>query len=74
MGRMVNLRPDWEQVKDGIMLEILRSKFAPGTRCAERLLATGNFQLNLGGRGIELDSYLGELLERVRDELRHAAE
>lgn len=24
----------------------------------------GNFQLNLGGQGIELDSYLGELLER----------
>ena len=27
MGRTVKLRPDWEQVKDGIMLEILRSKF-----------------------------------------------
>ena len=89
MGRMVNLRPDWEQVKDGIMLEILRSKFAPGTRCAERLLATGSLLLIEGNtwhdnywgvcqcekcRGKKGLNHLGELLERVRDELRHAAE
>lgn len=88
MGRMVNLRPDWEQVKDGIMLEILRSKFAPGTRCAERLLATGSLRLIEGNtwhdnywgvcqcekcRGKKGLNHLGELLEKVRDELRQTA-
>ena len=88
MGRMVNLRPDWEQVKDGIMLEILRSKFAPGTKCAERLLATGSLRLIEGNtwhdnywgvcqcekcRGEKGLNHLGELLEKVRDELRQTA-
>lgn len=27
MGRALDLRPDWEQVKDDVMLEILRAKF-----------------------------------------------
>ena len=88
MGRMVNLRPDWEQVKDGIMLEILRSKFAPGTKCAEWLLATGSLRLIEGNtwhdnywgvcqcekcRGEKGLNHLGELLEKVRDELRQTA-
>lgn len=88
MGRMVNLRPDWKQVKDGIMLEILRSKFAPGTKCAERLLATGSLRLIEGNtwhdnywgvcqcekcRGEKGLNHLGELLEKVRDELRQTA-
>ena len=88
MGRMVNLRPDWEQVKDGIMLEILRSKFAPGTKCAEWLLATGSLLLIEGNtwhdnywgicqcekcRGKKGLNHLGELLEKVRDELRQTA-
>ena len=59
MGRTVKLRPDWEQVKDGIMLEILRSKFAPGTRCAERLLSTGRLRLIEGNTWH--DNYWGGL-------------
>lgn len=31
LGRRVNLRPDWESVKDNIMLEILRIKFSDPT-------------------------------------------
>ena len=89
MGRTVKLRPDWEQVKDGIMLEILRSKFAPGTRCAERLLSTGRLRLIEGNtwhdnywgvcqcakcNGEKGLNRLGELLEKVRDKLRQAVE
>jgi ribA/ribD-fused uncharacterized protein len=39
-GRRLKLRPDWEQVKYGVMLEVLRSKFQePGLQ--RQLLSTG---------------------------------
>lgn len=44
MGRKVNLRPDWEEVKTGIMGNLLKSKFAvPEMRA--KLLATGDEEL-----------------------------
>jgi predicted NAD-dependent protein-ADP-ribosyltransferase YbiA (DUF1768 family) len=44
MGKEVNLRKDWESVKYGIMLDVVRKKFQhPELR--ERLLATGNTKL-----------------------------
>lgn len=78
-GRLVTCRPDWEQVKDGVMLALQRAKFAPGTQLAGRLLATGTATLIEGntwgddywgcvnGRG---KNRLGCLLMQVRDELR----
>lgn len=44
MARAVQLRPDWEQVKDGIMLALLREKFSQEP---ERgiLLSTGDQDL-----------------------------
>ena len=44
IGKKTQLRPDWEKVKEGIMLELLRSKFFdPVLR--EKLLATGDAEL-----------------------------
>ena len=83
MGQGVLLRADWEDVKHGIMLELLRQKFeAP--EMARRLLATGDSILiegnhwhdcewgvcmcrSCGGVG---ENMLGELLMRVRAELK----
>ena len=31
LGRHINLRPDWEQVKDGVMEAVLRAKFWSGS-------------------------------------------
>lgn len=85
MGRKLKLRADWEQVKDGVMLEILRAKFAPGTKNAALLLATGERPLIEGNTwhdnywgacqcvrctGREKFNRLGELLEKVRSELK----
>lgn len=42
MGRRVQLRSDWEQVKVGIMREIVAAKFASGSELAKRLQATGD--------------------------------
>lgn len=78
-GRRVQLRPDWEDVKVGIMTDIVRAKFAPGSGLAEKLLATGDAKLVEGntwndtfwgvcrGRG---RNELGKILMKIRDELR----
>ena len=81
LGRRVDLRPDWERVKDDVMLSILLAKFAvPALRNV--LLATGDAELVegntwgdaywgvCGGRG---KNQLGRTLMRVRDDIRRRA-
>jgi hypothetical protein len=49
LGKMVNLRDDWEEVKDSIMREFLSQKFSQGMARAvlfstgERTLVEGNY-------------------------------
>ncbi len=84
LGRGCYLRKDWEEVKDDVMYKFLQRKFAiPELR--DKLLATGNATLIEGttwhdnywgicscdkckGRG---KNRLGELLMKIREELRH---
>lgn len=80
-GKLVELRPDWEQVKDSIMLSIVRAKFASSPDLATKLIATGYAHLEEGnywkdrywgvcpagsGNG---KNVLGKILMIVRDEL-----
>lgn len=78
LGRSVELRPDWDDVKDSIMLELLYSKFSdPDLR--EKLISTGDAELIEGnnywdrywgmcrGQG---QNRLGKLLMKVREELK----
>lgn len=77
MGRVVKIRADWDQVKDEIMLELLRQKFKH-IQLRERLLATGREELIEGNtwgdtywgvcRGVG-ENRLGKLLMQVRTEL-----
>lgn len=78
MGRRTALRSDWEKVKDGIMYELLKSKFSdPGLR--DKLIATGSAELIEGNnhwdrywgvcRGEGLNK-LGKLLMKVREEAK----
>ena len=76
-GRRVNLREAWEQIKDAVMLECLRSKFS-NKELKEKLLSTqsrmlveGNthgdkFWGTVNGEGKNM---LGKLLMQVRKEL-----
>lgn len=78
LGRQVSLRSDWDVVRDAVMLDLLRKKFAE-PRLTERLIATHDqplIEINDWG-----DTYwgvcdgvgrnrLGELLQQVRSELR----
>lgn len=77
LGRKVTLRPDWEEVKDQVMLDALRKKFSDD-KLRLMLLATGEEYLIEGNTwgdkywgvcgGIGLN-HLGKLLMQVRDEL-----
>lgn len=80
--RGVRVRPDWEAVKDKVMREALRAKFAPGSLLADVLLATGKRQIveastrdaywgfGADGKGKNM---LGKLLMEVRDSLHSSS-
>lgn len=80
LGRRVELRPDWEQVKENIMYEICKAKFTQNKDLGELLVKTGDAKLvegnNWGDRiwgvynGIGQNK-LGKILMRIRDELRN---
>ena len=84
MGRSVSLRPDWEDIKDDVMLEGLYRKFADD-ELADWLLDTGDKWLEEGN--YHHDNYwgicycekcqdtmgknkLGKLLMKVRSEIK----
>lgn len=89
LARNLELRPDWEQVKDGIMLDLLREKFSQEPE-KWVLLATGQAELVEGnwwhdnywgdctcGKKVSCEApgknMLGKLLMQVRAELRTPA-
>ena len=77
LGRTVDLRPDWEEIKLVVMKECLDIKFYNRT-LRDRLVATGNEELVEGNgwndtfwgvcRGVG-ENHLGRLLMEVRREL-----
>lgn len=58
LGRHVKLRPDWEKVKDKVMLDIVRSKFNINKGLAQLLIETGDAMLIEGTTGWH-DNYWG---------------
>ena len=80
-NRQNPLRPDWEVVKDKVMLQALRMKFSQNPEIAKELLATGDAILIEhtrnddywadGGDGSGKNK-LGLLLMQVREELKNS--
>lgn len=80
LGRKCDLRPDWEEVKVGLMYRLLMEKFADDD-LRQKLLATGDEDLVEGNnwndtfwgvcKGVG-DNQLGVLLMRVREIYREA--
>lgn len=75
-------RPDWDAVKVGVMLDILRAKAAQHEYVRRKLLATGDRELienswrdSFWGWGPERTglNMLGQLWMKVREELRTAS-
>lgn len=78
LGRKVTLRPDWEQIKDQIMYDLLKEKFKHPT-LKRWLIETGDEELIEGNSWH--DTYwgvyegtgkntLGKLLMKLREELK----
>ena len=83
VGRRVALRPDWEEVKFGLMEEIVRAKFIQHPELAKKLLETGDKILVEGNTwgdmcwGVNIktgqgQNRLGKILMKIREELRNA--
>jgi len=76
LGRKVQIRKDWDQIKNGIMFKIVMNKFKQNPDLAEKLLATNDEELIEGndwgdtywgvcnGQG---HNHLGKLLMKVRE-------
>jgi len=87
LGKMVTLRPGWDEIKDDVMLELLRLKFRKGTNEYNWLLETLDQELIEGNRWHDQywgdctcsrhrntpgKNVLGKLLMKVRSELKEA--
>lgn len=82
-GKRVKLRPDWEEVKLKIMLEIVYAKFTQNPALREKLIATGEAHLEEGNNHRDLiwgvcppgsgkgQNLLGLVLMEVREKLRN---
>lgn len=85
LGQKVTLRPDWDQIKDSVMEQNIRSKFTLDDELRAKLLATGDEELIEGNtwddkvwgavwneetEEWEGENRLGKLLMRVRAELQ----
>ena len=80
-GRHVQLRPDWDTVKVGIMEEIVAAKFTQHPDLAEKLLETGSMILIEGNDWGDTywgaatsteqgENHLGKILMKIRGKLR----
>ena len=80
LGRKVDLRADWDQVKDQIMYEICKCKFTQNPTLKLMLIKTSDQELIEGNywkdtywgvcKGIGQNK-LGKILMRLREELRN---
>lgn len=79
-GKKIALRPDWEDVKDAVMEEIVFAKFSQNPELAQKLADTGDMELTEGNRwhdtywGVDLmtgkgENHLGRILMKVRAQL-----
>lgn len=80
-GKKVTMRPDWDEIKYNVMLDIVRIKFKSSVRLQQLLEKTGNMEIEEGntwgdkiwgkvnGEGL---NWLGKILMQVRQELRDA--
>jgi ribA/ribD-fused uncharacterized protein len=78
-GRNVDIRPDWDAVREGIMYDICKAKFEQNPELKEKLLATGTELLEEGNTWGDITwgvvnrvgkNKLGLILMRLRGEFR----
>ena len=79
LGRKVKLRPDWDQIKDEVMYQVVKAKFEQHLDLIQALILTGDTELIEGnwwhdtywgvceGKG---QNKLGKILMRLRTEFK----
>lgn len=79
MSHRIKMRPDWPEVKLGIMREILYAKFTQHPNLAQKLLETGDLYIEEGNKWKDTywgvcdgvgENNLGKLLMEIRANLR----
>ena len=79
LGRKIQLRPDWEQVKIRVMRDLLYAKFQNNDELCDKLLSTGDAELVEGNTWHDTfwgvcngvgENNLGKLLMEVRATIR----
>lgn len=75
----LQMRKDWDEVRDSVMYEIVKQKFLQNPELREKLLATGEAELIEGNtwndrywgvcKGVG-ENHLGKILMKVREELK----
>ena len=80
LGRHVDLRPDWESIKDSVMYDICKAKFTQNPHLAVLLIETGTATLIEGNtwgdriwgvcRGVG-ENRLGNILMKIRSEIKN---
>lgn len=78
LGRRVELRPDWEDVKYDVMYQVCKAKFLQNAALYKKLIDTGDAELVEGNtwgdqvwgvcKGVG-ENNLGKILMRIREEL-----
>lgn len=80
LGQKCELRSDWDQIKNDLMLELVRMKFTTHPALLGMLMATGNAHLEEGNwwndkywgtcNGVGMN-HLGKILMAIRQEIRN---
>ena len=85
LGRQITLRPDWEEIKDEIMYQVVFAKFSQNIDLRLKLIATGECELIEGNywhdntwgdcscdkcANIVGENRLGRILMRVREDVK----
>ncbi len=85
LGQRVDLRPDWEKVKEAEMLKCIRLKFEHNPALCRELIKTGDTELIKGNhrhdntwgncrcskcKNVPGQNLLGKILMRVREEVK----
>lgn len=79
VGRSLQLRDNWDEIKAGIMEDIVRIKFLTHNKLAKKLVETGDEELIEGNTWGDVffgvvdgvgQNHLGRILMKVREELK----
>lgn len=78
-GKMIDLRDDWDSVKDTVMEDLCRIKFTSNAFCRARLLETEDAELEEGNTWGDIywgvcngqgQNKLGKILMKIREEIK----